>query len=176
MWTLLKKLHWIAGAIFICFAVTMFYPVYTQQIHSVRPESSSPPLFKPASFIPLAFLFWNLGDLTGRLLTLVPHLSFTHYPKTVFVFSIVRVVFIPLYLLCNRSGDRGAIINSDAFYLFIVQLGFGITNGWLGSSCMMATAHYVDEAEREAAGGFMGLSLVAGLSTGSLLSFLPAKL
>ena len=36
---------------------------------------------------------------------------------------------------------------------------------------MMGTNEWVEDGEREAAGGFMGLSLVAGLTTGSLLSF-----
>ena len=75
--------------------------------------------------------------------------------------------------MCNRHG-RGAIINSDWVYLGVVQLGFGASNGWLASSCMMGAASWVAPDEREAAGGFMGLMLVAGLTIGSLLSFLAA--
>lgn len=40
---------------------------------------------------------------------------------------------------------------------------------------MIAAASFVDAEEREAAGGFMGLILVWGLTIGSLLSFLAAK-
>jgi solute carrier family 29 (equilibrative nucleoside transporter), member 1/2/3 len=36
---------------------------------------------------------------------------------------------------------------------------------------MMDFAEYVEAGEREAAGGFMAVNLVAGLMTGSLLSF-----
>lgn len=75
-----------------------------------------------------------------------------------------------MYQLCNIR-DRGAVINSDAFYLLVVQFGFGLTNGWLGSSCMMGANEWVEHGEREAAGGFMGLNLVAGLTVGSLSSF-----
>ncbi len=78
-----------------------------------------------------------------------------------------------MYFLCNVQG-RGAIISSDAFYLFVVQFGFGISNGWLSSLCMMAPGDYVEEGEREAAGGFMAVNLVAGLMVGSLLSFAAA--
>ena len=145
-----------------------------QEIVSVRRSESSPRLFAPATFIPLAFLFWNSGDLLGRLATLLPSLTWTNYPRLLFLASITRLIFIPLYLLCNIKGD-GAIIESDLFYLFVVQFGFGLTNGWLGSSCMMGAAEMVDSDEREAAGGFMGLALVGGLSVGSLLSFLAAK-
>lgn len=152
----------------------MVFPVFTQEILSVRDPSTSPRPFQKASFIPLAFLLWNVGDLVGRLLTLVPQLRFIQYPRSLFAFSLFRIAFIPLYLLCNIRG-RGAAINSDTFYLIIVQFLFGLSNGWLGSNCMMGAVEWVDVDEREAAGGFMGLMLVAGLTVGSLLSFLTAR-
>lgn len=62
-------------------------------------------------------------------------------------------------------------MSSDFFYLAIVQLLFGLSNGFIGSSCMMGAAEWVFPEEREAAGGFMGLALVSGLTAGSLLSF-----
>lgn len=82
-----------------------------------------------------------------------------------------RLVFVPLYFLCNVGG-RGAVVQSDIFYLLVVQGLFGLTNGYLGSECMMGSGVWVKEEEREAAGGFMGLCLVGGLTVGSLLSFL----
>jgi len=66
------------------------------------------------------------------------------------------------------------VVPSDAFYLVAVQFLFGLTNGYLGSTCMMGAGEWVDVEEREAAGGFMGLMLVGGLTVGSLLSFLVA--
>ena len=174
LWALFKKLRWLASAVFLCFAVTMVFPVFTQEIVSVRDPATSPRLFGRASFIPLAFLLWNAGDLVGRLLPLLPRLRLIHYPRILFAFSLLRLIFIPLYLLCNVRG-RGAVISSDAFYLVIVQFLFGLSNGFLGSNCMMGAAEWVEVEEREAAGGFMGLMLVAGLTVGSLLSFLAAK-
>lgn len=152
----------------------MVFPVFTQAVLSVQDPSTSPRLFQRASFIPLAFLLWNAGDLFGRLLTLIPRLRLIQYPRFLFAFSLLRLVFIPMYLLCNIRG-RGAAINSDVFYLIIVQFLFGLSNGWLGSNCMMGAAEWVEAEEREAAGGFMGLMLVAGLTVGSLLSFLAAR-
>jgi solute carrier family 29 (equilibrative nucleoside transporter), member 1/2/3 len=173
LYTLLRKLFWLAGAIFLTFAITMFYPVFTQQIESVWPISGSLRLFQPASFIPLAFLFWNVGDLLGRLAPVIPALSLASRPRILFMLSLARIVFIPMYLLCNIHG-RGARFNSDTFYLVVVQLLFGLSNGYIGSSCMMGFVEWVDIEEREAAGGFMSLCLVAGLTVGSLLSFLAA--
>lgn len=173
MWTLFKKLRYLALAVFLCFTVTMFFPIFTQQILSVRARDTAPRLLQSDCFIPLAFLFWNAGDLIGRLLLGIPHLTLVRWPRTVFLLSVLRLVFIPLYLLCNVRG-RGAAIHSDAFYLIVVQFLFGLSNGYIGSSCMMGAGEWVDKEEREAAGGFMTLMLVGGLTVGSLLSFLAA--
>lgn len=170
---LLQKLYWLAGAVFITFAVTMFYPVFTQKILSVRDPATSSRLFQPAVFIPLGFLFWNVGDLVGRVIPGVPGLTLTARPKLLFVLAVARLAFIPLYMLCNIGG-RGAAVGSDFFYLFIVQILFGISNGYIGSNCMMGFVDWVDAEEREAAGGFMSLCLVAGLTAGSFLSFFAA--
>ncbi|KAF2686337.1 hypothetical protein K458DRAFT_387345 [Lentithecium fluviatile CBS 122367] len=170
---LLKKLFWLAAAVFLNFAITMIYPVFTSQILSVRDAATAPRLFQPASFIPLGFLFWNIGDLLGRVVPGLPGLSITSRPRLLFILSISRTVFIPMYLLCNIGG-KGASISSDVFYLLVVQLLFGATNGYIGSNCMMGFVEYVDMEEREAAGGFMSLSLVAGLTAGSFLSFFAA--
>jgi equilibrative nucleoside transporter 1/2/3 len=173
LWTLYKKLHWSAAAVFSCFAITMFFPVFTSKIVSVvKPENASR-ILQPSTFIPLGFLLWNLGDLTGRLSTALPFMPRVR-PFVLFLFSLLRGGHIPLYFLCNLGG-RGAVIESDVFYLFVVSFGFGLTNGWLSSSCMMSAGNYVDESEREAAGGFMVLNLVAGLAAGSFLSFSAAN-
>jgi len=171
MKTLFRKLPWVCSGIFLCFAVTMFFPVLTPKILSIMPPKSAIALLQPAAFIPLAFFFWNLGDMLGRAFSL--SLPLSHRPFALFCISVARIAFVPLYLLCNLHG-RGAVISSDVFYLLLVQLPFGLTNGWVVSNCMVAAGEWVDEHEREAAGGFMGLCTVAGLAFGSLLSFTAA--
>ncbi|PWW79545.1 hypothetical protein C7212DRAFT_356375 [Tuber magnatum] len=169
LWVLLKKLKFLSFAVWLCFLVTMVFPVYTQAILSVRPEDSSPRMFKPDVFIPISFMLWNLGDLTGRVSC--GWRRFTcDSPKLLALVSIARLVFIPLYMMCNIKG-HGAVISSDFFY-WLVQLTFGMSNGWVGSNVMMSTPEWVDDDEKEASGGFMGMCLVAGLATGSLASFL----
>lgn len=164
---LLKKLHWLAFGVALIFTITMFFPVFTVKILSVHEDGGL--IFQPFAFIPVGFLFWNLGDLAGRIATMLPY-SLTKRPFLLFVLAVARAGFLPLYLLCNIHG-RGAIIPSDFFYLVIVQVLFGMTNGWLCSNIMMASGEWVEENEREATGGFMGLCLIAGLASGSLLSF-----
>jgi solute carrier family 29 (equilibrative nucleoside transporter), member 1/2/3 len=181
MRALLRKLHWLAGSVFMCFAVAMFFPVFTAKIQSVNDNGSSSSsgssrmLFDAEVFIPLAFFAWNLGDLLGRVATAGQWNAAvrTRAPSLLFLVSVARLGFLPLYLLCNIRG-KGAVVPSDFFYLVVVQFPFGLTNGWLASNSMMGAAEWVDEDEREAAGAFMGLALVAGLAVGSLLSFTAA--
>ncbi|KAG7124962.1 Nucleoside transporter FUN26 like protein [Verticillium longisporum] len=172
--TLLGKLHWLSAAVALCFAVSMFFPVFTGKILSVRPadDGATGSLFRPAAFIPLAFFVWNAGDLAGRMATALPF-SLRGRPPLLLALAVARLAWLPLYLLCNLNG-RGAVVASDLFYLAVVQFPFGLTNGWLGASCMMAGSEWVDEGEREVAGGFMGLCLVTGLTVGSILSFTVA--
>lgn len=169
--TLFRKLHWEAGAAALCFVATIaVFPVFTAKILSTHPPPRSR-LFDPEVFIPLSFFFWNAGDLVGRICTGGKlNDSVRRRPVVLFLVGLARFAFLPLYLLCNLHGG-GAVVSSDLFYLVAVQLPFGLSNGWLASNAMMAAAESVDEGEREAAGGFMGLCLVAGLAVGSLLSF-----
>lgn len=173
LWTLFKKLHWLSMGLGLTFAATMFYPVFSAKITSVNWQPGSGTLFSPAVFIPLALLFWNLGDLTGRIATIAPF-SLSHRPFILFVLAVVRMGWIPMYMLCNIGG-RGAAVSSDFFYLIVVQFLYGLSNGWVGSSCMIAAGEWVEDGEREAAGSFMGLCLVFGLTMGSLLSFTVAE-
>ncbi|KAF3770522.1 hypothetical protein M406DRAFT_59507 [Cryphonectria parasitica EP155] len=169
--TLFRKLHWAAGSVAICFVATIgLFPVFTAKILSVHPPPRSR-FLDPEVFIPLSFLAWNTGDLAGRVSTAGPlNARARRRPAVLFLFGLVRFVALPLYLLCNLHG-AGAVVNSDVFYLVFVQVPFGLSNGWLASNAMMAAAEGVEESEREAAGGFMGLCLVIGLTAGSLLSF-----
>jgi len=169
---LFSKLRWLALGLILTFTETMFFPVFTSKILSVNDGPNAGALFHPAAFIAFAFLFWNIGDLSGRLATSLPF-TLGDRPFLLFLLAAARAAYILLYLLCNIGG-RGAVVPSDAFYLVIVQLIFGLTNGWLGASCMMAAGDYVEDEEREAAGGFMGLCLVIGLAAGSFLSFTVA--
>jgi equilibrative nucleoside transporter 1/2/3 len=162
-----RKLKLTSFAIFFNFCLTMVFPVFTQAILSVRPEGSGR-AFQPDVFIPTAFLLWNVGDLSGRIVCGWERLTVKD-PRWLAFWAVSRAAFIPLYFMCNIGG-KGAAIESDLFY-WLIQLGFGLSSGWISSSCMIVAPDYVDEDEKEACGGFMGLCLVLGLTTGSMLSF-----
>ncbi|KAI5796389.1 nucleoside transporter-domain-containing protein, partial [Peziza echinospora] len=165
---LMHKLGFHAFSIFFSFTVTMIFPVYTQAILSVNADTSSSRFFQPDIFIPFSFMVWNTGDLAGRIICAYP--AFTVYrPKRLALISVSRLIFIPLYMLCNIRG-KGSYFNSDLVY-WVIQLAFGFSNGWLGACNFMAAPLFVGEAEKGAAGGFMTMWLVGGLTAGSILSF-----
>ncbi|KAK6358418.1 hypothetical protein TWF730_007752 [Orbilia blumenaviensis] len=172
---LVKRLPLPAYTIFFTFALTMVFPVFTQATLSVNyppaesSSSSSSVLSRPEVFIPFSFLVWNSGDLLGRIASGFPTLACTN-PTILAIASTARVVYLPLYLMGNIKG-RGAKVKSDFFYE-LVQFTFGLSNGYVGSNTMMVGPQLVVEEESAAAGGFMGLCLVAGLAVGSLASFL----
>lgn len=174
---LFHKLKWLSLAVALDFAITMFLPIYTNVIQSVHSHDDNnnnnnnlPPYLRQAAFVPLALLFWNGGDLLGRVFPVYPRLNIGDRPFTLFLASVARVLFIPIYISCNIR-NRGAWISSDIFYLVIVQFLFGLSNGYIAGSTMMAANDWVEPHEREAAGGFMSMMLVAGLTAGSVFTF-----
>jgi equilibrative nucleoside transporter 1/2/3 len=167
-----KTLKWPALANFSCLCISSVTPVFVAKITSVVPGTDVPLLLRPDAFIPIAIVLWNLGDLTGSILSVSSHFLI-RFPFILFILSLGRICFIPLYLMCNIDG-RGSLAG-DWFYLVIVQFGFGISHGWLSGSSMMGVPKWVAEEDCEEAGAFMGMTLVAGLVAGSMLGLLAAK-
>lgn len=129
-------------------------------------------LLRPDAFIPLAVVLWNSGDLIGCVLATSSRFLI-RYPFILFILSLARIGFIPLYLLCNING-RGSFAG-DWFYLIVVQFGFGVSHGWLSGASMMGVPEWVAEEYREDAGAFMGMTLVSGLVAGSVLGLVAAQ-
>jgi equilibrative nucleoside transporter 1/2/3 len=165
--TLFRELQYIVISIVVSFLVSLVFPIFASNTTTVHKDWR---LFDDAIFIPMAFLTWNLGDLSGRVLCgYAPFVitSDTH----VFVYSLARFIFLPLLLMCNIDSRPHPWIPSDALYL-LFQFLFGLTNGHCLSCCFMAVPSYVAESQREAAGGFTTVFLSLGLLLGSVFSFL----
>lgn len=160
------KLKAIVVTIFLTFAITLAFPVFASTVESVHSDTwySSRQIY-----IPIAFLLWNLGDFIGRLICAWERFVVSSPVKLV-LFSLLRLLFVPLFFMCNIKG-RGGFIGSDFVYLFL-QFFFGLTNGQLCSSCFMNVGSFLDtEHEKKAAGGFTTVFLSLGLAAGSLCSY-----
>lgn len=170
LWT---KLKLIVMSIFLTFSITLIFPVFASIIQS---NNSGHWYYEKKIYIPFIYLIWNLGDLLGRVLCGFPQCKMLiTKPNYLIVYSLSRLLFIPLFLTCNlhsKDGVSSAWIKSDIWYI-LLQLLFGISNGQLCTSCFMIVRDYCDtDDEKEAAGGFTSVFLSVGLSAGALFSYL----
>jgi equilibrative nucleoside transporter 1/2/3 len=131
--TMWQRLRWPASANFLCLCVSSVSPVFASRIVSVIPETTAPILQRTEFFVPLAYILWNIGDLLGAVFATFSR-GLIRRPFFIFVLSLARILFIPLYLLCNIDG-RGSF-TGDWFYLVAVQFSFGLTHGWLSATSM----------------------------------------
>lgn len=172
-----KKLKLIVISIFLTFSITLAFPVFASTVESTHTQSNHK-FFHKSIYIPFIYLVWNLGDLLARIWCGAPNskLLITS-PKVLAMYSVCRLMFIPLFLTCNihpytALNRSSAIINSDLWYIML-QLLFGISNGQLSTSCFMIVGEYCDsDDEKEAAGGFTTVFLSIGLAVGSVMSYL----
>jgi len=163
-----------ACAVLLTFLVTLgSFPAITMQVVStLEPETRWAKTF----YIPVAcFLLFNIGDYIGRFLA-----GLVQLPKpgktgayVTLLLAIARFVFIPLFLMCNvRPGDRGITdvhFESDIVYIIIMSL-FSITNGYVGSICMISGPQVVRPEEAQTAASLMVAMLGLGLGMGAFLS------
>ncbi|KAL7422151.1 hypothetical protein Q5752_002795 [Cryptotrichosporon argae] len=157
------------------FVVTLsVFPPITTLITSVH--TPAPRLLQPDVFIPLHFLFFNVGDYLGRTYLPGPALAAGMRKPTVLACSAARTVFPLLFLMCHISTRPGVpLINSDLLY-FAIVLAFGASNGFVGSMCMIhasspALNPAISDDEKDLAGTLAAFALVSGLALGSLCSF-----
>merc|ERR1719282_891169 len=98
-----------AAAVTLVFTVTLgCFPAITLQVISTMPEGTA---WHDKFYVPVAcFLLFNIGDYIGRFLA-----GMLQWPKPsklgsylTLLFSILRFVFLPLFLFCNiRPNERG---------------------------------------------------------------------
>lgn len=124
-------------------------------------------------FIPVScFLLFNLCDWGGRSLTAIcmwPGKDSRLLPLLI----AARVVFVPLFMLCNvhpRFHLPVYFVHDGWFIAFMVLFAF--SNGYLASLCMCFGPKKVLPHEAETAGAVMAFFLSLGLALGAALSFL----
>ncbi|XP_045583120.2 equilibrative nucleoside transporter 1 isoform X2 [Procambarus clarkii] len=119
----------------------------------------------------VTFLLFNVGDYVGR-----QGAGFLMWPqrgsKILYVMVFLRIVFIPLFLLCNHNPSSiiPTVFGHDAWYVVFMLL-FSLSNGYCSSLCMMYGPKMVSEDKAEVASSMMAAMLGLGLLTGGLSSF-----
>ena len=129
-----------------------------------------------------SFLMFNVGDYAGRSLCSFPSLL-VWSSRRLLVLSLLRTLFIPLFLMCNVNGAASSpsssspIIASDVLFMFLLLL-FGISNGYVSSMGMMAAPSVTHNPrlrgrieDVDIAATVASFCLVGGLAVGSIASF-----
>uniref|UniRef100_G3P8C7 Solute carrier family 29 member 1a n=1 Tax=Gasterosteus aculeatus aculeatus TaxID=481459 RepID=G3P8C7_GASAC len=167
----LKKSHIWVMALSVCFIFTITigtFPAITVDVRSTVADGGAWETY----FIPVScFLLFNLMDWAGRSLTAVcmwPGKDSVWLPVMVGL----RVVFVPLFMLCNVQPRHSLPVwfAHDALYI-IFMIVFAFSNGYLASLCMCFGPKKVPPHEAETAGAIMAFFLSLGLALGAAVSF-----
>ncbi|XP_030067719.1 equilibrative nucleoside transporter 4 isoform X2 [Microcaecilia unicolor] len=119
----------------------------------------------------LIMAIFNLSDFVGKILAALPYdWRGTH----LLACSCLRVVFIPLFIMCVYPSGKPAF--SHPAWPCIFSLLMGITNGYFGSVPMILAAGKVSPEQRELAGNTMTVSYMTGLTLGSAVAYFAYSL
>ncbi|GAA5895049.1 hypothetical protein JCM6882_008272 [Rhodosporidiobolus microsporus] len=170
-----RKVRHLGVAMFFVFGVTLaVFPSITSTVQSIKTGQPDARLLQqPELFIPLGFAVFAGGDWLGRVLPQWEKLAFTNY-KALLGGSLARLVFIPLFLICNQTagGEGAPIIRSDLLF-FAIMLLFALSNGYISTLIMLASVvePSLEEDEIDLAATCLAFYLTLGLAAGSFLSF-----
>ncbi|XP_076123192.1 equilibrative nucleoside transporter 4 [Alosa pseudoharengus] len=114
----------------------------------------------------LIMAIFNMADFVGKILAAIPY---EWQGSRLLFFSCLRVVFIPLFIMCVYPAQRPALGHPAWPCLF--SLLMGVTNGYFGSVPMIQAAGKVAPEQRELAGNTMTVSYMAGLMLGSVVAY-----
>ncbi|KAF6258945.1 nucleoside transporter-domain-containing protein [Scenedesmus sp. NREL 46B-D3] len=106
---------------------------------------------------------FNISDLVGKN---IPFCGLTPSPRTLLACSLLRVVFVPAFLLAGRHAGGVASLMA----LLTVSLGF--SNGLLTALLMTLAPASVECGEEGLVESIMVFSLVLGLTLGALAGWL----
>eukprot|EP00834_Sanchytrium_tribonematis_P003143 NODE_113_length_18482_cov_1.630746.p6 type:complete len:380 gc:universal NODE_113_length_18482_cov_1.630746:5137-3998(-) len=156
------SLHEAKYHVMTCFTtlfVTLFlFPATTSLIIPIEDIDDE---YYTSLFVPLGFFLYNLGDLSGRFITLIPNI------QILFSASIGRISFAFLfpYLYLNTIEYRD-------IYFFIGLFIFGLSNGYITNAAMMLATQ---KFRNEQVGKVLNFSMLLGCVVGSCASVVLAN-
>lgn len=150
---MLRKIWPFALYIFFVFVITIgVFPAFLGFIKSS---------YKIDNWLPVILICaFNIFDLIGRYL---PG-TFALPKGSIGISVLLRVVFVPLFILCVRPR----LFRND-FIPVAIMSTMSLTNGYFSSLCMMYAPGECEPNERVAAGTFMTFMLVFGILMGANL-------
>ncbi|XP_059204873.1 equilibrative nucleoside transporter 4 isoform X2 [Centropristis striata] len=109
---------------------------------------------------------FNMSDFVGKILAALPY---DWSGGRLLFFSCLRVVFIPLFVMCVFPPAAPTL--SHPAWPCLFSLLMGVTNGYFGSVPMIQAAGKVPPEQRELAGNTMTVSYMTGLMVGSAVAY-----
>ncbi|KAI3360106.1 hypothetical protein L3Q82_014417, partial [Scortum barcoo] len=109
---------------------------------------------------------FNMSDFVGKILAALPY---DWSGGRLLFFSCLRVVFIPLFVMCVYPANAPTL--SHPAWPCLFSLLMGVTNGYFGSVPMIQAAGKVPPEQRELAGNTMTVSYMIGLMVGSAVAY-----
>ncbi|XP_018803453.1 PREDICTED: equilibrative nucleoside transporter 4 [Bactrocera latifrons] len=157
-WTVAQAIYPYMVCIALAYCVTLsLYPGIESEIISCS----------LGTWLPVLLMFtFNTADVIGKLLAALP------YPwsrRQLILMSGLRIVLVPLLLLCCAPRHQPVISGETAAFIFTI--GLGVSNGLAGSLPMMLAPAKVPGTLKEVTGNMMTLSYNVGLTTGSLIGY-----
>lgn len=133
-WRIICSKIWMHGfSAFLVFVTTLaVYPAITVLVTSTKHGNHSK--WNDVYFLPvLNYLLFNSGDYTGRILSgwiKRPR----NQPNLIALLTILRLGFIPAFLLCNitQKHPLPVLIHSDEIFILLMTL-FSISNGYIAN-------------------------------------------
>ncbi|XP_028897735.1 equilibrative nucleoside transporter 4 isoform X1 [Zeugodacus cucurbitae] len=157
-WTVAQAIYPYMVCIALAYCVTLsLYPGIESEIISCS----------LGTWLPVLLMFtFNTADVIGKILAAVP------YPwsrRQLILMSGLRIVLVPLLLLCCAPRHQPVISGETAAFIFTI--GLGVSNGLAGSLPMMLAPAKVPGTLKEVTGNMMTLSYNVGLTAGSLIGY-----
>nr|XP_015216083.1 PREDICTED: equilibrative nucleoside transporter 4 isoform X1 [Lepisosteus oculatus] len=119
----------------------------------------------------LIMAIFNMSDFVGKILAALPY---DWNGSRLLLFSCIRVVFIPLFVMCVYPTSKPAFTHPA--WPCVFSLLMGISNGYFGSVPMIQAAGKVIPEQRELAGNTMTVSYMTGLMLGSAVAYFAYNL
>lgn len=158
-----------AATVFLVFVTTIsLFPATIVFLRSEHHCQTGERFFNDL-FVPFFFVLFNLGDFLGRLIA--GHFSPIFKPTNVWLGGLLRIAYIPLFLLCNVANSQLPVVfAADAWPIFLM-ITFALSNGYVASTCMQMGPALVPSGDAPLAGTIMIFCLTAGLMGGAAMSF-----
>jgi hypothetical protein len=199
-----RRIKYNAYSIFLTFFITLtIFPAWITKIISVNQCKNVHDRFANDLFVPSLIVMFNISDFIGRMVAGKTNLRYVDdenddttmdcatavpvpdsgmkYSRKITTLALVRLLFLPLFLLCNTGiassessniTSRGWIVDSD-IYSVTLLISLAFTNGYVSTLSFIHAPSLIPSSDdmQSVVSTIMNFSVGLGLLAGSSSSF-----